>query len=115
MPLVSGLCTTPAQVIGKGLAEFLAPLANGFVGDEDPPNHHHLLDVTVTQTEAEVEPHTVTADLSRETVTTVQCSGRAHGFSSTTLALVRQHAVKFDNTVRRARSLSPAPGVAEDT
>src|SRR5713101_1332310 len=51
VPFVSGPGTTPAQVIGKGLAELLAPLADRFVGHMDTANHHHLFNVAITQAE----------------------------------------------------------------
>ncbi len=79
MPFVPRPGTAPPQVIGKGLAEFLASLADRFVGHADPPDGHHLLDVAVTEAEAKIEPHTVTDDLSGEAVATVQCGGRVHG------------------------------------
>ncbi len=54
MPFVPRPGTVPPQVIGKGLAEFLPPLKDRFVGHADPPHGHHLLDVAVTEAEAKI-------------------------------------------------------------
>ena len=42
------LPVTPAQDIGIGLPELQGPLPDGFVGDEDAPAGHQLLDVPKT-------------------------------------------------------------------
>jgi len=39
----------PAQLIGKGLAELLAPLADCFVGHAHPADQHHFFDITITE------------------------------------------------------------------
>lgn len=87
------------QFIGKGPAELLAPLANRFVGDEHSASHYHLLNVAITEAEAEIEPHTVTDDLYREAVAAVQRNEGAHTvFIHHTLPRASMRC-KVDNTV----------------
>jgi hypothetical protein len=43
MPLITRLRLPPPQLIGVGLAEFQAPLANSFVGHPDPAGDEQLL------------------------------------------------------------------------
>jgi hypothetical protein len=46
--------TLPPEGIGRLLAELVAPLADGFVGHEDPPAEQQLLDIAVAEAEAVV-------------------------------------------------------------
>ncbi len=50
------------------LAELLAPLADGFVGHDDAALGEQLLDVTITEGEAEVQPDRMADDRGREPV-----------------------------------------------
>src|SRR5712691_2857051 len=79
MPLISWPRPASPQLVGKGLAKLLAPLPDRFIGDEHAADHHHFLDVAITEAEAEIEPHTVTDDFSGKTMATIQDSGRVHG------------------------------------
>jgi hypothetical protein len=50
------------------LAELAAPLADGFVGDDDPTGEQQLFDVPIAEAEAVIEPDAVADDLGRETM-----------------------------------------------
>src|SRR6266566_907234 len=63
VPFVTRACTPSAQFRGVAGAELRTPGANRLVRDSYPPLGQQFLDVTQTQTEAEVEPHGVAADL----------------------------------------------------
>ena len=54
MPLVARTGTPPPECIGILLAELVAPLADGFVGHEDPLDEQQLLDIAVAEAEAVV-------------------------------------------------------------
>jgi len=68
MPLVAGPGLPTSELIGIRLAELPAPLADGFVGDEDPAGKQQLFDVPIAEAEAEIEPDAVADDLGRETM-----------------------------------------------
>jgi hypothetical protein len=79
MPLITRLRLPPPQLIGVGLAEFQAPLANSFVGHPDPAGDEQLLDIAVTEGETEIEPDGVRDDLGGITVALVQSRIRGCG------------------------------------
>jgi hypothetical protein len=69
---------TPARLVGKGLAELLTLLPDRFLGDEHPADQPPLFEDVTAETETEVEPHAVTHDLNRKTMTTRQRVGCRH-------------------------------------
>jgi len=72
VPFVAHLGTSSAQSRGVARAELRALGPDRLVRDSHAPLGKQLLDVTQTQTEAEVEPHGVTNDLCRVTMTAVR-------------------------------------------
>jgi hypothetical protein len=72
MPCVPWASPASAQPVGVALAEFAAPLVDGFVGDDHATWDHHFLDVTPAQREPVGQPHAVVDDLHWKPVTLVQ-------------------------------------------
>jgi hypothetical protein len=54
MPLVSGCRKTPADLLGKALAELQRPLPHRLVADQDPSGREHLLDHVQAERKPEV-------------------------------------------------------------
>ncbi len=67
----AGLCSSTAQLVRVGLADFPRPLADGFVGHDDPAFGQQLLDVPVAEGAAMVQPHGRAHNFSREAKTVV--------------------------------------------
>ncbi len=67
MPCVSRLAMMMLQCIGVGLTKFQAPLPNRCVGQHNATLCHELFDITETDREAKIQPHTVTNNLRMET------------------------------------------------
>jgi hypothetical protein len=59
-PLVTGSGTPAPELMGRGLPELQAPLANRVVGHPDPTDEEPLFDIPLAQPEAVVQPDTVT-------------------------------------------------------
>ena len=59
VPLVAGLCTPTAQLIGKLLTKLEAPLPHRFLRHEPASRSQQLFDVTIAEVEAMIEPHRV--------------------------------------------------------
>jgi hypothetical protein len=68
MPLVAGLGPPTSELIGIRLAELLARLVDGFVGDDDSTGKQQLFDITIAQAEAVIQPDAAADDLSRARV-----------------------------------------------
>ena len=62
IPFVAALGLVPPQGNGIGLPELQGPLPDGFVGDEDSPASHQLLDVAKAQRKSKVQPHDMADD-----------------------------------------------------
>jgi hypothetical protein len=65
VPRVPRSGTAAPQLIGMGLPECPAPIPHGFIGQADTAFYHQLLDISIAQAEAKVEPDTMVYDLSR--------------------------------------------------
>ena len=93
MPFVTGLCPPSAQLVGRVLAKFLAPLPDRFIGEDDPTLGHQFFDIAIAEGESILEPHSVTDNLGGEAVALVR--GRGCGCCHAT-----------DDTTSCGRSLS---------
>ncbi len=71
VPLVARTRASPTQRVRVGLAEFLAPLAHRFVGDDHPALGEQLLHVAIAEREAEIQPNRMADDRGREAVTSI--------------------------------------------
>jgi hypothetical protein len=72
MPLVAGSHSSSTQPCRKCGSELGAPLADGFVADDNPAFGEEILNVTKTEMEAKVQPHGVSDDLGREAVAPIR-------------------------------------------
>ncbi len=61
-----------AQVVGVSLTELEAPFSDSLIGEGDSAYEHHLFNVAEAQREAEIEPDTMTDNLSWKAVPTIQ-------------------------------------------
>ena len=68
VPLVPGPGTSATELIGILLAKLAAPLADGFVGHDDPTFKQQLFHIAKAQAEPKVQPHGVADDLDRKAV-----------------------------------------------
>jgi hypothetical protein len=66
VPFGSGPGPTAPQLIGIGLPELVTPLADRFIHHGDTTVEQQLFDIAITQTESEVEPHSLADNLNRE-------------------------------------------------
>ena len=78
VPGVAQATFPPLELSSVLRPELPTPLANGFVGDDDPPLGEEILDVSEAQTESVVEPDRVADDFLRESVSEVVWRSRAH-------------------------------------
>ena len=62
MPLIPGRRPAVAQLIGLRLAKLPAPLADRFIGHDDPTSEQELFHVAVAETKAEVQPDAMADD-----------------------------------------------------
>ena len=70
---------TPADLVGKILAELHRPLPHRLVADQDTSGSEHLFNHAQAQGEPEVQPHNVADDLSREPVAGIaRMTGQVH-------------------------------------
>jgi hypothetical protein len=72
MPLVAGSRSAPTQPPRIRGAELGAPLADGLVANADATLGEQILNVTETEVETKVQPHSVSDDLRRETVSPIK-------------------------------------------
>ena len=72
VPPVAWSRTTMTQVVGISLTELEAPFSDSLIGEGDSAYGHHLFNVAEAQREAEIEPDTMTDDLSGKPVATIQ-------------------------------------------
>lgn len=68
MPLVTGLCSPSAQLIGVRLAKSAAPLPDCFIREYDRARCQQFFHVAIAEGEAIIEPNRVTDNLGRETI-----------------------------------------------
>ena len=71
---VPGVTQTPLaafQASGEPWSKLETPLADGFVGDRDPPLGQEIFDIAEAQTEAVIEPHGVADDRPGESVSVI--------------------------------------------
>jgi hypothetical protein len=71
MPNVTDSPIAPAKPSGIFSTELATPLANGFVGHENPSLSQEIFDVAQAEREAMIEPHRVADDLRGKTVSLV--------------------------------------------
>src|SRR5688572_1129084 len=76
MPCVTRSGAAPAKPIGVGLSKLPAPISYRFMRQRDPAFCHELLDITVAEGKAVVQPHTVANDLRRKPMTLIQVGNR---------------------------------------
>ena len=63
MPLVAGLCPSPAQLIGILLAELPTPLAYRFIAQYDAASGHKFFHIAITKRESKVQPYSMADNL----------------------------------------------------
>jgi hypothetical protein len=63
MPLIPRLRSAVAPLISIRLAKLATPFPDGFVGYHHPACKEQLFHITVAETKAEAQPHTMTDDL----------------------------------------------------
>jgi hypothetical protein len=68
VPLIPWLSASTLQLIRVVLPKFLTPLADGFMGDDDPALEQELLHIAIAQGKAVVEPDAMANDLTGEAV-----------------------------------------------
>jgi hypothetical protein len=75
--------TPAAQLLGRGLSEFLAPLSHGFIGQDDAAFGHELLNIPIARAKARAQPDPMSDDLGREPMALVGMRGslRMHAAS----------------------------------
>jgi hypothetical protein len=56
---------------GVDVSELPAPIAHGFIGEDDPACGHQLLHISIAKAEAEIQPHAGADDLRREAMALV--------------------------------------------
>ena len=71
VPDVAESSLFPTQSSGVGRSEFLTPIADRFVGDENPSLCEQVFYVAKAQGESMIEPNSVTDDFWRETVASI--------------------------------------------
>ena len=71
MPLITGLRTPMAELIGILLAEFTTPFPDRFVRDEHTANEQACLHIAIAEAEVVIQPDPMADDLGRETVVLV--------------------------------------------
>ncbi len=78
MPRVTEATSSPLEPTGILGTEFLTPLPDGFVGDDDSALCEAILDVSEAQAEAVVQPDGVADDFGRKTVSAIAVRIAAH-------------------------------------
>lgn len=76
MPSIRETRSLTAHLIGVLLPKLVTPFPNGLVGYLNPAIQHHLLNVSLAQGKAVVEPDTVTNDFDGKTVTRIHGQNR---------------------------------------
>ena len=68
MPLITGLCPPPAQLVRVVLAKCAAPLPDRLIREDDPARCQQFFYVAIAEGESIIEPHGLTDNLGREGV-----------------------------------------------
>jgi hypothetical protein len=86
MPFVASLCRASTHLVGILLAEFPAPVSNGFIGQYNAAGGHELFDITIAEREAKREPDGVADNFGREAIARVvrQIGSCCHAADDTT-------------------------------
>jgi hypothetical protein len=71
MPRIPTARATTAQFIGVGLPKLQTPLPDCFIAHDDPALRQKLFDITKTERETEIQPHSIADDFRWETKTFV--------------------------------------------
>jgi hypothetical protein len=71
VPCVAGSGTPVPELMGIGVPELQAPLADGFVGHQDPTDEWPLVDIPIAQAEAVVQSDAVTDHVGWKTMVCV--------------------------------------------
>jgi hypothetical protein len=66
VPFVTRSGAPVTQLVSILLAELAAPLADRFIGDNDPTDEQELFHIAVAERKAEIQPNGVADDLPRE-------------------------------------------------
>ena len=72
VPFVAWSGTLTAQLVGIGLPKLPAPVAYRLIRQDDPTCRHQLLDVSVAQAEAEIQPDCMADNLGWEAMALIQ-------------------------------------------
>jgi len=72
MPAISRAWCRRPQPFGVGPAKLLCPIANGFVGQDNPAFGDDLLDVAIAKAEAKVQPYAGADNFGGESATVIQ-------------------------------------------
>ena len=78
LPYISQATAAMSEGSRELRAELPRPLANSLVGDENTTFGQKVLDVSETQTESVIQPHCVTDDLRRESVSMLEVRSAVH-------------------------------------
>ncbi len=78
VPFITGSWSTAAQFVGICLTKLEAPFSDRLISNDDATHSHNLFDITIAESEAEVEPHCVADDLRREAMAAVERSSSVH-------------------------------------
>jgi hypothetical protein len=81
MPLVPRPGPSTSQAIREGLAEFLAPSANGLIRDNNASFSQEQLNVPQAETEDVMQPDRMTDNLGGKAMTVVWIGWRVHATS----------------------------------
>jgi hypothetical protein len=82
VPLITASRAPATPVIGLGVPERLAPLADGFIRHDEATSEQQLFHVAVAAAEAEVQPDAMTDDRSRKPMMFVGVGGWGGGHGS---------------------------------
>jgi hypothetical protein len=75
MPLITPSTATAPKMVGISLAVLLAPLTDRLIRRDVPTGEQRFFDITITETETEVEPGVLANHFGRETVVLVAVGG----------------------------------------
>jgi hypothetical protein len=75
---------TPTDLVGEGSPKFLRPQTDRLMRNNDPPRRQHALNHPQAQRKAEIQPHGVGNDLSREAMAAIKRITVCHNPSSHT-------------------------------
>lgn len=99
MPLIAGPWTAATQLIGILLAEFAAPLANGFIRNDDSALQEYFFDIAEAETEPKIQPYSMADDFHRKAVVFILRGARlcVHAVITSQQTTVSQPSQEVDN------------------